>query len=303
MESWVGLKRSTNIPDKSNCVVHITNLPVTIDYGTLFSALRGTGKICRATIAGSEAFVQFWSLDGVTRLLEKRRHGLFIIGTQIPNVNISSTGGERARKTTLHSRVLVINGPSEIVNYEYLRKYFSDRFKYSIESVEITDVQRDRQTMRWSFASFNTQSRKAWTLLGEEKKKAYETGDTNSPWKDVWFSYESDPCQPYQAIVPLPRRAPPPPIHPLPHVGQLYHESHPPLPSSVSWGHDSGMCNEDEEENKSKSIDWSLDQNVSSTSSNGDSDQPYRTATHTTSLPSQTPPCTRELFHSRRHSC
>ncbi|KAI2781147.1 hypothetical protein F4815DRAFT_498878 [Daldinia loculata] len=269
MESWVGLNRGAHIPDRKNCVVHITNLPVTIDYGTLFSALRGTGKISRATIAGSEAFVQFWSRDGVTRLLEKQRHGLFVIGTQIPSVNIASVARETARKATLHSRVLVINGPKEIVNYEYLRRFFSERFEYNIESVEITDVQQDHQTMRWSFASFNAQSRKAWMLIGEEKKKAYETGDTDSPWKNVWFSYESDPCQPYQTIVPFPRRTPPPP---LPYTGQLYHEDHPPFPSSASWGPGSDTCNEDEEENKSKSIDGrSLDQNVSSTSSNSDS--------------------------------
>ncbi|KAI0111999.1 hypothetical protein F4814DRAFT_460983 [Daldinia grandis] len=302
MENWLGVGGGPYIPDMENCVVHITNLPITVDYTTLFSALRGTGKISRATIVGREAYVHFWSRDGVTRLQEKRSQGLFIVGANMPFVDIARTTKETARKQNLHSRVLLVNGPREIINYEYLQRFFSERFDYNVESVEATDSQEDQQTMRWSFACFNSQSRKAWTAIGEEKRRANELSDTNSPWRNVWFNYESDPCQPYRTIVPFTPGVPPV-IYLRPDVGQLYREIHPYLSPSTVPDHDEDAHVEDEEETKSTSADESPCPNVSSSpGSTRDPYWPYRTTERTESLPPSTPPRLRGLIRRRRYS-
>ncbi|KAI0844739.1 hypothetical protein F5Y00DRAFT_273579 [Daldinia vernicosa] len=302
MDNLVDLNQSILIPYNNNSVVHITNLPVNIDYGTLFRALRGTGKINRANIAGREAFVHFWGLDGVVRLLEKSRDGLFIIGTQRPFVKIAVDSPERPLVSDQLSRVLIISGPKEIINYENLSILFSEKFTFNVESIEISDEELGYQTMRWSFASYTQQSLLACRTIKEERQKALRTSrNFYSPWKFVWFRYDSDPCQAYQTLVLPPHRASLP-IHPLPSPGQLSYEDYQPLPSSSSRNHDSTTLNEDEEENENKPTDESLSQNMSSASFNSDPEQHYRKTTGGVSLPSHTPPRIGEFFQGRRRS-
>ncbi|KAI1463922.1 uncharacterized protein F4812DRAFT_453263 [Daldinia caldariorum] len=190
--NYHGVKNERNKPDNitnsENCAVWVEGLPADIDYPTLLSQLRDTGKIyaifINSPIQGHRtcaAKIEFWGRDGVAKLFEKVKTGNLKFDERVPTVRPNRVK-KSAQPTSPRSRVIEIRGPVELVNYKTLTIELRQALYYDIESVETLWTYGGQSCMRWTFASHRNQAETAMRLLVSKKNHIEQT-----LWQQVVF--------------------------------------------------------------------------------------------------------------------
>ncbi|KAI1810700.1 hypothetical protein GGS20DRAFT_162112 [Poronia punctata] len=219
---------SARIPAQSNTSVWIRGLPPTLNHKTLLAQLVNTGKIYATVINAPRdphntcaAKVVFWTRSGVDNLLRKASRGEFVF--------FEVTSGERfiptvelnriltaAQPESNRSRVLLVTGPREVVNFENLSRFWRETIRYELEDVSVFlsssaaaaftrgSVNNDDNnnvddmttvTMRWAFGSYRLQAQSAFKKIFDvvgQRRMAGETGGMAL----VRVAWGADPCEP-----------------------------------------------------------------------------------------------------------
>ncbi|KAI1396490.1 hypothetical protein F4819DRAFT_504367 [Hypoxylon fuscum] len=193
--------KEDDIPDNKNCSVWITGLPRDITYPALFSKLRGTGKIWSVTIKpptdfyrNAAAHVEYWHSGGLRRLFQKVIDQQFIIGNARPQVTHSRIK-RGPRLWSDKSRVLIVEGPSEIINYDFLMNFFRDRFEPNVDSFRMLANNGVQAVTWWAFIAYATQSARAeQAILDVQKNRDDRSSEECELWDRVQLRYARDPC-------------------------------------------------------------------------------------------------------------
>ncbi|KAK4149388.1 hypothetical protein C8A00DRAFT_46986 [Chaetomidium leptoderma] len=137
--------RPVNIPNSANCSLWITNLPPSLTHRELLWSIRDIDRVWQTVVnapAGghltSAAKITFFTPAGAQALL-RRCNGLGLPGLTVGDHH-GQVGYNRNRVAqpvapANHTRVLVIKGPTALVNVEFLTAYFCSRFYYEIDEV------------------------------------------------------------------------------------------------------------------------------------------------------------------------
>ncbi|KAJ2995205.1 hypothetical protein NUW58_g1342 [Xylaria curta] len=166
----------------------------------LFDALAGCGKIFSVEVFPSgfscgqaTAKVVFWNPQGADNLVARASRGQFIVGGQRPTVVWSRFTTERAPRSDEKSRVLVIEGPSNIVNHEYL-KTIVFRFGYQLDDV-IPGPKRDNWScLEYRFSSV-VQAEQAMKIISRVREGKHIIRLTERGWGNVQTRFSIDPCE------------------------------------------------------------------------------------------------------------
>jgi hypothetical protein len=195
---------SANIPEELSTSVWITNLPPTCDYHQLFSMIRDTGRVFAAVInqptgqhTTTAAKVIYFELEGRQRLQERARAGQFIVDNYVPTV-VANRIRTAAQVPGDRSRVLVITGPQEIVNQNFLLAHFCQICTFDLEYIKTTPLQDGLRTMEWAFSSYRCQTERIYPALirfREEYELAHLLHKLQPPFFEV--KWGRDPCDRY----------------------------------------------------------------------------------------------------------
>ena len=229
--------QSADVPDAENTSVWITNLPPDCDHRMLLGAVRGCGKIYACVVnpptnkVGSNAKVAhqrphmtaaakvvFFDRAGVNALFSQVAKGEFKVGGFVPRVCLNRIRSA-ARPYGAQCRVLHIEGPTCIVNTEFLFHYFCTKFTFELEDVltlgtvsvtthpvsdarnppvtaaaNITSLPRARQ--EWRFGSYRCQAEAARQCIYREKYNVHLSEFARALWQQVSVHFGVDPCAP-----------------------------------------------------------------------------------------------------------
>jgi hypothetical protein len=198
--------QSADIPDELNCSLWITNLPTTCTIHSLLTNVRGCGKVYATVInppdyhkghLTSAAKLVFFSVDGARALLQQARLGLFIVNGYVPKV-VYNRVKTAAQKPCPECRVIHVEGPSQIVNVEYLSNWFTltGGFTYEVDSINLLSESQTGgwRRLEWQFGSFRCQAAAAVMRI-EQERRNIDVGDyEQSLWRQVTVYYGVDPC-------------------------------------------------------------------------------------------------------------
>ncbi|KAI1413431.1 hypothetical protein F5Y13DRAFT_179536 [Hypoxylon sp. FL1857] len=201
--------QSADIPEELSTSLWLTNLPPDCTHQLLLDSIRDCGKIYAAVInppvnnpgqygqggahITSASKLVFFDRIGVERLLAKSRAGEFIVGDFVPRLRPNRIRSA-ARTPGPQCRVLHIEGPSAIVNEDYLNAFFQSKFTYELERV-LTIANCDNKTRQeWRFGSFRCQAESARQAISREKERRNMSELDSLLWSKVTVHYGVDPC-------------------------------------------------------------------------------------------------------------
>ncbi|KAI1825055.1 hypothetical protein F4861DRAFT_503795 [Xylaria intraflava] len=192
--------QSANIPDEFNTSVWITNLPPHTDHKMLLDSIRNCGKVYAAVInrpdhnhTTAASKVVFFDVAGVDNLLHQARMGGFAVGGYMPHVCRNRIKTE-AKAPGPQSRVLHIEGPTIIVNKDYLTALFhSDGITWQTEEILLLYSSEHLTRLEWRFGSYRCQAESARHVIERVKKRAPVTQE-DLLWKSVTVHFGIDPC-------------------------------------------------------------------------------------------------------------
>jgi hypothetical protein len=188
--------RSADIPEDQNCSLWIVGLFAGMTVSRLLDGVTRvgpTGKVYATVISdaqpdkghtGAAAKIVFFTRQGADRLKAaidaQRLDG--VIGRR---VRVSFNRIRSApQPASDNSRVVIIWGPSGLVDYGRLEALFKERIEYQTESVTWHDEPATGTTiLEWRFGSFRAQAQAVCMYLSKEHHQTLK-------WK-----YGRDPCE------------------------------------------------------------------------------------------------------------
>ncbi|KAI0009639.1 hypothetical protein F4779DRAFT_617407 [Xylariaceae sp. FL0662B] len=196
-----------DIPEEASCSLFIKNLPPDCTMNMLLGAIRNTGKIFQASTIAPDtehvttaAKVVFWDPAGADLFLAQVDRGEFIVGDYVPSVkkNLIRVAAHDPMKA---SRVFQIQGPSKIINREYLERYFEKHFSYELDDAKVMFHREELGITRieFRFSSYRAQAAAAWKWAAMAKEGRIEAvGDMERDEIDLWglidIYWGRDPC-------------------------------------------------------------------------------------------------------------
>ncbi|KAK3502968.1 hypothetical protein B0T13DRAFT_509691 [Neurospora crassa] len=147
--------RSADIPDEQNCSLYITGLPVDVTVRDIFDDIRDIGKVFSLHISPrreghsrAAAAIVFFTRTAAERFYNRfatRDNAAARWGGTVPNpgrilgrrpVNVVWNQVKAAPFTERDhvTRVLQVEGPSDIVNEEFLLTYFRSKCRFNMET-------------------------------------------------------------------------------------------------------------------------------------------------------------------------
>ncbi len=222
--------QSANVPQEQNTSLFIENLPPDCTTRELLLHLRGTGKVYSLSVGAPTARIPtscaklvYWDrrgVDGLTARCDARR---FIVRDYCPVVkpNWYRTAPQPAAagRDNDRSRVVLVEGPSSLVNQPRLEAFFARFFKWDTDEVLIHWENRPRQprpdcgdgagagaidtitttSLEYRFASHRAQASEAFRRISQAIAGDLLPGVQLSPeekllWKEVRVSWGVDPC-------------------------------------------------------------------------------------------------------------
>ncbi|KAK3323666.1 hypothetical protein B0T19DRAFT_443146 [Cercophora scortea] len=193
--------RSAEISPEENCSLFIVGLDPHITTHELLASIRDVGRVyathinppepdrghltCAAKVvfferAAAERFYTRFAQTGL-HIPAHPAHPGRVTWNRVRTAQYDAGG----RKT----RVLLISGPTSIVNEPALRAYFSSKLQYQVDEVVCRgeDTARARALVEFRFGSFRCQAEAAWMALNRE-------------WKDlgVVVVFGRDPCDRFE---------------------------------------------------------------------------------------------------------
>lgn len=168
--------RPANIPDEQNCSLWITGLPPNVTVRELLGAIHNVGKIY-ATVVNpphdhhllSAAKVTFFTPAGARALLSQcngpDNRGL-VVGDYRARVRYNRNAVEQPGWVPEdHTRAMIISGPRDIINIEFLMDYFRRRFDFQVEDIDVLVAGHSINVFEWRFGSYRAQANSAWKAL------------------------------------------------------------------------------------------------------------------------------------------
>ncbi|KAI1079231.1 hypothetical protein F5B20DRAFT_590926 [Whalleya microplaca] len=183
-----------------NCCVFVAGLPKWCSARDLVQQIRGCGNVYEINIKpaneqhrSTAAQVIFWEASGATRLIEKCSSGSIVIASHQARalrsmIRVAPRGPSRA------TRVLIIKGPSVVVNRPFLESFVFTRFDYSLEEV-VQHTGATAQYLEYRFVSFRGQAERAMTAIQSWKaRRNLMTTRGRGIWEQVEAYWGQDPC-------------------------------------------------------------------------------------------------------------
>ncbi|KAK9783186.1 hypothetical protein SCARD494_13407 [Seiridium cardinale] len=169
------LNRPQQVPAQRNCNLWLTNLPDDCKESDLEEAIMNVGSIFAMYInppnkdeghSGSAASLAFTRIESARELVTRARwEGVWVKGRRARITWNRNRVGEQYRDSP-QSRVLIINGPREVVNETTLTEFFG---RYcSFRTAGIVKLHRDERgyaTIEWRFARISGQASVAAACL------------------------------------------------------------------------------------------------------------------------------------------
>lgn len=173
--------KSADVPDELNTSVWITGLPPTCTYNALLVAMAqvgNMGKIWSTVINPANpregkffaaAKVVFFTRKGAERLMGSIQAGRLIVAGRRPRATYNRIKSAPQKEST-KSRVVVFEGPASLVNERRLNEWFSTKFTYQTESVQILEHKAGSNTnvLEWRFGSYRAQAEAAVIAIRKE---------------------------------------------------------------------------------------------------------------------------------------
>ncbi|KAI1087063.1 hypothetical protein F5B19DRAFT_487009 [Rostrohypoxylon terebratum] len=201
--------QSANIPEELSTSLWLTNLPPNCTHQLLLGTIRGCGKIYAAVInppvisnnrsyngaqhSTAASKLVFFDRAGLDRLMAKSQAGEFTVGGYVPRLRMNRIRSA-ARPAGPQCRVLHIEGPSCIVNEEYLNQFFQSKFKYELEMVLTLAEHGTHARQEWRFGSYRCQAESARQAINREKLRYTMTDAESRLWSMVQVHFGVDPC-------------------------------------------------------------------------------------------------------------
>ncbi|KAI1303508.1 hypothetical protein F5Y03DRAFT_187288 [Xylaria venustula] len=190
---YQGNHQSAFIPPENNTSVWITNLPPTCNYTVLLGQLRDIGKVCATVInppqqnhTTSAAKIVFFDVEGKNRLLASAFNGSFMVDNRLPCV-VPNRILTEARPVGPQSRVLIITGPTTVVNLPFLCQLFQQFCMFDLEYVKELQHGDGTATMDWAFGSYRCQAERVYREILRLKC-------VSLVFTDVEVCWGRDPC-------------------------------------------------------------------------------------------------------------
>ncbi|KAK7752730.1 hypothetical protein SLS62_005282 [Diatrype stigma] len=188
----------------------ITKLPPHCDYKMLLGSVRGCGKVHETVInppiperglTTAACKLVFFQRHGVDNLLAQSAGGAFKIMGYTPHVAMNKIL-KKPKMPSDESRVLLISGPSLIVNTTFLTNFFQAHFDFNLEEVKTLwcndhQLYDQRTCQEWRFGSYRNQAKIAYGKIEsiQAEKRAQDAGSMASwMWSMVYVEYGPDPC-------------------------------------------------------------------------------------------------------------
>lgn len=192
----LGKAAGPKVPEHVNTVIYMEGLHPETTYRDLFRALRG--KILRTHIASpnkkfptAAAKVGFFKrIDALKTMHAVKTGQMYIRGLQVPIVKWNWDGATEEQiihNAHLHSRVIHIKGPSNVMNMEFFDNLFKSKIYFDLEDkFEVPCNEEGMTRYEWRFGSIPNQAEAAvWIIEREPNLK--ESG--------IEVSYGPDPCE------------------------------------------------------------------------------------------------------------
>ncbi|KAI1074267.1 hypothetical protein F5B20DRAFT_563954 [Whalleya microplaca] len=192
--------KPAEIDHEHNCALWIAGLPSDIDHHEFLSRIRSAGKVYRLVIYPPKpskglpyaaARLRFFDRRGVNVLLSQARQHTLTFRDLEPQVNQITSA---ARPDGPESRVLIVEGPVQIVNIDFLHRFFEQHLQFDLDVVytEFEDDWHCRQ--QWHFGSYRQQAERAHQALVWAKDLVRLSEEEGRLWQQVQLSWGTDPC-------------------------------------------------------------------------------------------------------------
>ncbi|KAI1389073.1 uncharacterized protein F4822DRAFT_429685 [Hypoxylon trugodes] len=169
-----------DVKEEDNTNLWITGLPGSITYHELLGAITKTGRIRSSVInqpnegtATAAASISFFKRQEAEVLYHAIDEGKLMIGGQFPRVRWNRNRVAEPKTTEYVSRVLLVVGDLQVVNREYLERFWAGKFVYDIDEVinHGTTTAEDSGPLgrlEYRFGSWRAQAAMAAKSLNEE---------------------------------------------------------------------------------------------------------------------------------------
>ncbi|OTB00560.1 hypothetical protein M426DRAFT_235188 [Hypoxylon sp. CI-4A] len=190
------------INHNDNTSITITNLPPTCSYPQLLNSIRRCGRIFSTRIEPpssttlpntSSAEIVFFNRVAARSLLHQAQIGAFRVDNYLPTVSYSYSR-TRDRQPGPQSRVLLIEGPKLIVNFNLLATLFCSYFLCKLQDVLVIADDGQLTKQEWRFSSYRYQSEAALRSILREKARTDLPEYIQFAWDAVRVSFGVDPC-------------------------------------------------------------------------------------------------------------
>ncbi|KAI0891430.1 hypothetical protein F4806DRAFT_302536 [Annulohypoxylon nitens] len=201
--------QSANIPEELSTSLWLTNLPPDCTHQLLLGTIRGCGKIYAAVInppiirndgfyngaqhSTAASKLVFFDRAGLDKLMAKSQAGEFSVGGYVPRLRMNRIRSA-PRPAGPQCRVLHIEGPSCIVNEDYLNHFFASKFKYELEMVLTLAEHGTHARQEWRFGSYRCQAESARQAIHREKLRYTLSEAEAQLWGQVQVHFGVDPC-------------------------------------------------------------------------------------------------------------
>ncbi|KAI1337710.1 hypothetical protein F5Y15DRAFT_425707 [Xylariaceae sp. FL0016] len=186
-----------------NTSVFISDLPPTATIKDLLGAVRGIGKIWasnmippQGTHVWAAAKVVFWNRAGLEAFWEFQTAGKFLVNGTQPKVVMNRHRSGSFNESSA-SRVLIITGPTDLIDQRYLSSIFGTCFTFDIDEIidhGVTWSHQDGEmnlvavrTLEFRFASYRAQAAWAFNLVrGLQNRRGFDRWQASEREVQLW---------------------------------------------------------------------------------------------------------------------
>ncbi|KAI0384788.1 hypothetical protein F5Y04DRAFT_293090 [Hypomontagnella monticulosa] len=189
----LSVNRGDEVPDHKNCCLWITGLPPSITVRGLLSTIKKTGRI-RSTVINpatessqtAAASISFFKRSDAETLFKNIQRGDIVIGGRFPRVFWNRNKVAEEEGLSAASRVLIIAGDADVVNADYLDRFFSSKFVYELDEVidhgTVDSESGPIARLEYRFGSWRSQAAFARLALSLELRGFLLTEYAPDPW-------------------------------------------------------------------------------------------------------------------------
>ena len=185
---------SGNISNENNCALFITGIPVAIPFSEIFDeitdgAVRALSVKPPGTFNTSAAKLVFFSPQGAQSFFSRAHAGTGIsLRESTLNVTYNRGGYLQYCPDNIAIRVLFLEGPSNIMTWQYWKPFFDQACSYQLDRWIMHPCSNpNRRGMEVRFVRVDGQAQACFQIIVKDK--------TNKDWIDILVGYGLDPCE------------------------------------------------------------------------------------------------------------